>query len=506
MMRSFYILALVSLLVGWNAPVSGQSPRVRVEGLEADSVYRELLQTEQRLRVEEDSLLSTIRRERELLARDTTDLSRRSQELIAQEQAVFDLRNRMGVVATRINAMEQDYILKNLFQPEPVSMSMSESVTNSLQTADLLDFPYFRENLTAEEYSQLVEGKTLAQEVERWVEAYRSAYQILTAAAEGYAVAQNPSEADSVYQIYRAAITRIGQIESRFKEAWTPHFNQEIYLYSYLLDKLNRTDALAALNEKARDRQVFDLDRVASVALAEYPEQRALLFDYQLALADGLNASAAAESLRRAQRSVQQEALDFPRVEIQQKEFISFASVSFPEGGSPYNTENPIPELTIPEAGTCYSVVVGTFSQRQAVSIFRGAAPVYFQRLPDGQWRYFVGLFRTYGDAEEAVQQLKEAGFRRPEPVRWQEGQYTNLTAEAAENEGLFRIEIPGIGGELPDQVREIVARSAPTKEITRVGDTFYIGTFTNRLHADDVMQALSILSNLTPTVEELPE
>jgi hypothetical protein len=140
------------------------------------------------------------------------------------------------------------------------------------------------------------------------------------------------------------------------------------------------------------------------------------------------------------------------------------------------------------------------------VATFRGAAPVYVERLPGGQWRYYIGLFRTYGDAEEAVKQLKEAGFRRPEPVRWQDGQYANLVDEATKNEGLFRIEIPGTGGELPDDVREIVARIAPTKEITRVGDTFYIGTFTNRLHADDVMQALSALSNLTPTVEELPE
>lgn len=452
-------------------------------GQQQDSVYTALLGEEQALRAREDSLLGVIRSQRALLAADTTDRYDRSQAILRMEEAVFGLRNQLGVVASKINGIEQERILSDLFRPVEMPPTVSEPTTNE---PNLIDNAYFRENLSPEEYRQLKDAIAGQPEIERLILDYQADYQALEYIAESYALARVQPVADSIYTQYRLRTALIRQKENTFRTLWGERYNQQVYLYSYLLDKLNRTTDLAALNEKNRDREVFDAERVISVAFASYPGQRALLTGYELALADALKLTAATDSLRHAVPTAPH--LAFPKIELTEKEFVAYQDITFPEV-LPYTVDNPVSELEIPEAGTYYSVTIGKFAQRQPVSTFRGAVPVAYRR-EGAQWHYFIGLFRTYGEAADAVQQLKEAGFRRPEAVRWKDLEYTNLASEAAENEGLFRVRIQ-TAGELPDEIREVLTRYARTKEITRVGDVFYVGTFTDRLQVDEVIQAL---------------
>ena len=474
-----WICIVILLLSG--VPARGQGAGASAPA--QDSLYTVLLQEEQVLRVRTDSLLNVIDRQRELLRADTTDLRARSQAILRLEETVFALRNRMGVVASKINGIEQEYILNNLLRPaaeEPLVPVFAADGSN------LIDHPYFRENLSADEYRQVRAGKAVQPQLDRLVSNYRSDYRELENLVEAYARETARPAADSIYARYRRLVARIQRTEREFEQLWGERYDQEIYLYSYLLDKLNRMEDLAALNEQSRDRPVFDAGQVMSTALAAYPGQRSLLTGYELALADALKFSAAADSLRRIGKMEENPAL--PKIELKEKEFVPYENISFPEA-SPYTAENPIPVLEIPETGTCYSVMVGTFSQRQAVSIFRGAVPLSYRRAGT-QWRYFAGLFRSYGDVAEAVEQLEEAGFRRPEAVRWRDGVYTNLAEEAAEKGGLFRVEIR-TAGELPEDIRGVLARYARGKEITRIGDLFYAGTFTNSLQADEVVEEL---------------
>ena len=448
-----------------------------------DSAYRALLRQERNLRVREDSLLGVIARERAQLRSDTSGLRTRSQVILRLEEDIFALRNRMGEVASQINGIEQEYILNNLLRP---TVDPSVPPIAAAGGSNPIDHPYFQENLSGDEYRQLKAGRAAQPQIDRLVSDYRSDYRRLESLTAEYARAVNRLTADSIYVLYRNGIARMQQTEREFEKLWGGRYEQELYLYSYLLDKLNRMEDLAALNERGRDRPVFDVQQVMSPLFADYPGQQSLLADYELALADALNLPAAADSLRRIGKM--EENLAFPKIELEEKEFIPYQNITFPEA-SPYTAENPIPVLEIPETGTCYSVTVGTFSQRQAVSIFRGAAPLFYQRVGT-QWRYFAGLFRSYGDVAEAVERLKEAGFRRPEAVRWRDGVYTNLTAEMAEKEGMFRVGIR-TSDELSGDIRETLSRYARGKEIIRADGLFYVGTFTNLLQADEVVEEL---------------
>ena len=499
----FKIIILTVGFAGVCFSVWGQDVRARVNGLEADSVYMSLLREESRLKMREDSLLHVIRDERSRLMSDTTNLYGRSQQILRMEEEVFGLRNEIGVATSKINTIEQDFILNNLFNN--TSTSIASGPVPSSNYPNLVDNDYFRENLTPAEYGELVEAHQLKAE---WygpaIQEYEAHYQQLSELAQVYDSVMTQTEANELYEVYRKRSRELRDIANRITEVWDEKYNQELYLYSYLLDKLNRMEDLAALNEMARTRSVYSPDEVMSVTLAEIPEQRELLSEYEFALADALNLTAAKDSLERARNTASEQNLAFPKIELKEKDFVHYEFISFPDELR-YTTENPIPELWIPEAGTYYSVTVGNFSQRQAVSVFRGAAPVYYQRV-GGQWRYYIGLFRSYGDALDATQELKDEGFRRPEPVRWVDGKYENLAAQSARNAGFWRVTIDVPQGELPEDVRFVLNRYARLKEVTRVGNMFYVGTFTDKLQVDEVMQALQKLTGISVDVEELEE
>jgi hypothetical protein len=490
------LLLILMVLPLW---VSGQG---RVDALRSDSVYLSLLDEETELKIREDSMQAAIRTGRQALRSDTVNVAARSRDILRTEEALFELRTRLGVLAARINAIEQEHLMNNLFS-RPENPADSEGPAAARTAANLVDHPYLRENLSAEEYAWLRAAS--GGEIDSLLISYRNISAELHALAAAYDMAAGQGGADSLYRLFRRQTAEMRRLESDFQARWGERFGQEIYLYSYLLDRLNRTDDLAALNEKAREAGGVSAQGVMSAAFAAYPAQRALLADYQSALARALSLTAAADSLQQAGQAVEGAGLDIAPVEIVEREFIAYQDISFPER-TPYTAENPIPALTVPASGTVYSVQVGTFSQRQPVSVFRGAAPVACERTANGQWRYFIGLLRSYGETEQAVAQLREAGFRRPEPVRWQDGVYENLAAQVAETDGFYRIRIESPTGELDPQARALLARYAPAKEITRAGGAIYIGTFTNRLHADDTAAALRKISDLPVETERIEE
>jgi hypothetical protein len=503
------LAACAALSMGLAAMTAGgQSARPRVGGLEQDSLYTALLVRETALNASQDSLSSRMQQMRAafgtLDAQDTQGRAAMAEQLLGMENELFALRNRLGAVAARINAIEQEFIIRSLTRPaaDTTAAAGGEALPQA-GFADLLRNDWFRRNLSGEEYAQLQRSAGRRAEREELIVDFKEQYARLEKLEEAYRAAQTPSAADSIGRLFRETAARLDAGQRRFETLWSEPYRQEQYLYAYLLDKLNRTAELQALNEQARIRPAFDRQEVVCAAFAEYPVQAALLVDYQRALAPALNLPAAGASLTHAKRLSGGEDLAFPKIVLVEKEFVHYEDVTLHDPPL-YNAENPIPELEIPDEGTYYSVVVGTFSTRQAVSVFRGAAPLGYQQT-GSQWRYFTGLFRSYGEAQQAVRQLSEAGFRRPEPVRWRDGAYENLAAEAARSAGWYRIGIVAPDGELSGEVRSRLDRYAAGKEITRVGDTYFVGTFTDRIQADEVLAVLEALG-LSPTLETVEE
>ncbi|MDR2848418.1 MAG: SPOR domain-containing protein [Bacteroidales bacterium] len=78
----------------------------------------------------------------------------------------------------------------------------------------------------------------------------------------------------------------------------------------------------------------------------------------------------------------------------------------------PYSAKNPIPtDLPLPD-GVVYKIQLGAFSKPIAMNAFKGLSPVSGEKLPSGVVKYYVGLFHTNAEAEKALREVKQYGYK----------------------------------------------------------------------------------------------
>ncbi len=62
-------------------------------------------------------------------------------------------------------------------------------------------------------------------------------------------------------------------------------------------------------------------------------------------------------------------------------------------------------------AGLVYQIQLFVSASRPAIKQLKGVSPVYSHRQKSGKTMYAAGIFRTYEEAEEALREVKRAGF-----------------------------------------------------------------------------------------------
>lgn len=87
---------------------------------------------------------------------------------------------------------------------------------------------------------------------------------------------------------------------------------------------------------------------------------------------------------------------------------------------SPYNEQNPFPlDQPLPE-GPFYRIQLGVFSQKPAWNAFGGLTPVTAEKVPGKTMvRYYAGKFDKYTEARNALEKVKQSGFRDAFIVAW---------------------------------------------------------------------------------------
>ncbi len=79
---------------------------------------------------------------------------------------------------------------------------------------------------------------------------------------------------------------------------------------------------------------------------------------------------------------------------------------------SPYSASNAIPvDQSLPD-GVVYKIQLGAFSKPLAANAFKGLTPISGEKLANGVTKYYVGLFRQYTGAEDALRRVKEYGYK----------------------------------------------------------------------------------------------
>lgn len=495
---SFAALLAVGTLRGQQLDV-----KARIAGLERNETYMSLLREDALLQSREDSIVRVVDRLRVQLREDPEGRQMYSQEILALENRIFEIRNAKGQLVDRINTIEQEWVLANLDSGIGSTASAyggAPEIPDSLKVRNLIYNPWFSEQLPAVDYAALRRSQDLELKAVDYADRYFVNYETLKQLAETYAAVPTEAEAQELYDRYNTLQGMNRVLADSLAGTWNYIFDNKNYAYGYLLDKLGQETVLSheeeALSEAQRQLAALR-GETASDAVADYFLRKRVLVDYERAVADVLSLDEAADSLRGV--SEQLAAVDFrlPKITVAERYFLQYDSVIFTKSPK-YSYQNPIPECTVYEHGTIYRILLGTFNTKRAVSTFRGAYPLSYLVNDEGKWCYYTGGFATREEADSVQVVLKKHGFIRPEVVVWNDGVYRNL-AQEADAPVSYRVEISGTD-DLSETVRTAIAEQAEGRELSRVGQQFFvIGTFDDLAVAERLAAALR---QLDPALE----
>lgn len=508
---SIILIAIFALVVGY---VSAQPPvKARIVGLEDNAEYMALLTDGVRLQQMEDSVMRVIEQNRKLFAEDPANRAKYSDAILSLEEQLFSLRNSKGDIFSRINTIEQDWLITNMNAAQsPMSESLPDQQAADtiieqaeVQPARLVDDVHFVTALDSVDYVALQRAQNDENKVIEYVNMLSENHSAMESIRVQYEQTQDASEAARLYSNYQVLNGLCSALNDSISTRWGAIFDAKSYAYNLILEMERRDDLLEnselalsqALQQVAADRGLY-----ASDAMSSYFNTKKCLVDTEIALARIYGLGFVQDSLSKISQQLSVIDYRLPKVKIEERFFLAYEPIGV-SSPSKYNSRNPIPECEIYERGTIYRVVLGTFSQQQPISIFKGVYPLYRLKTEDDKYRYFAGGFATEAEADEAQIKLKNMGFRRPEVVVWRDGVYANLVEEreaAAEMTQVFRVEISGVE-QMTDELRSVIDSQASGKDITRINGRFIVMSFSVREEADKLAEALSAIEGVTVEV-----
>lgn len=498
-------------------PFSGFGQVVaRVAGLENNAQYMDLLVQEQRLQKQEDSVVNVIASTRKLFASATAaERSQYGQAILKLEGDLFEIRNRIGEVSASISSIEQEYVMAHMDAPV-VTEATTVVDTVKKQVSNLIYNDYFKTHLSSADYKSLCASQEREKALPALLDQYIANYQQMETMANEYDTASR-TQAEEVWAKLQTMIGINAALSDSIAHVWSFIYDNKIYAYNYLLDRLNKSEQLSNFDSQFRkiNQQIASMrEKVASDAVYGYPLCKKLVLDYELSLSDMLGYTQAHDSLTKVAQQIGALNYAFAPVNPAPRNFIEYGAIEV-TSPSKYNYAHPIPENEIFKYGTVYKVQVGSFLRKQPVSIFRNVSPLCYEKTDEGRYVYYAGAFRELSEAQAAVEQLSKIGFRKPMVVVWRDGIFEALGEDASSSTSaeqadvLYRVEFTDSGEEMNDAVKEILATAAPDKETSRTsapegGYLYSVGTFTDRASAELLVEKLNAVEGIAAKVEEL--
>lgn len=508
---SILLLTIFAFAAGY---VEAQPPvKARIAGLEDNAEYMALLSDGVRLQQQEDSVMRVIEQNRKLFAEDVENRAKYGEAILALEEQVFSLRNRKGDIFSRINTIEQDWLIENMVSGEVVVSDQlpDEQATDTIveqaavQASRLVDDIHFVTALDSLDYVALQRAQNDEHKVIEYVNMLSENHTAMESIRVQYEQTQDAAEASRLYSNYQVLKGLCSALNDSIATRWGTIFDAKSFAYNFMLEMERRDDLLEdselALS-KAIQQSASDRGRYASDAMCNYFNTKKAMIGTEIELARIYGLGYVQDSLSKVAHHLATIDYQLPKVEIEERFFLAYEPIGV-SSPSRYNSRKPIPECEIYERGTIYRIVLGTFSQQQPISIFRGVYPLYRLKTEEGKYRYFAGGFATEAEADEAQIKLKNMGFRRPEVVVWQDGVYTNLAEAreaAADMTQVFRVEISGVE-QIDDQMRAAIDTLAVGKDITRINGRFMVMSFAERAEAEQLAEAVSAVEGATAEV-----
>ena len=481
--------------VAWSVSASAQENVPRGE-MHSDGTYRALVAAMDEAKRQCDSLVSAVDAKRGMYA--AADGQRRSelgQEILALESEMIEARTRYDRRVAEVADFERMWIVQNKDGNAAQTDTPAEGVTEGEgarmhSSPNLVFNRCFAGNLPESDYRVLCRAQSDESAVAASVGEYSGIYASMLALQREYMSAETEPVADSLMSLFSAARARAAKVDRYIAERWSPVFDNKIYSYNLVLEKMGRNDVLSevtritdnALRNTEENEGLYDSD-----GLMRYYIQKRGLTECESAIASALGLTSASDSLRKVSASLAQTDFRLPKLSIEKRYFIDYEPLKVIHP-TIYNSKNPVPRTKIYEHGTIYRIRIGIFVNRPNLSALRGITPLsYSTDYHNGRNAYFVGGFRTEKEASEGVAYLKRIGFKDPTVVMWIDGKYVPDLAEWAKNNAReYTIEISGVAT-LSDKVKSVILAENENCEFSRVGSMFVVGKFSDKAAAERV-------------------
>lgn len=495
MKRLLFVLLLVMFAAQSNG-ARAQEVRPRIEALGSNAEYMSLLRQAAQLKERSDSLTRVVDQARRLFRENPDERDRIADRIITGESLLLEISSAQADVDRKIHAIEQDWVVNHLDKASVTDPSPAATEA-SAACAGLIRNDVFRRNLKADEYRSLEQAQAGEIDARRLAQSYIWHHLNLAALRERYAVEQDEVAADSLYNLLCDLRSRADAIDDSLSTVWNGVQEGKIFAYGCLLERSRQEDLLTRNMERMAALQ-RESDTItgyyASDALALYALRKSALLGYEIDMAAAFGLGEARDSLSRVLDEMRDFDYRLSPVAFERRVFIDFAPLEFGPTNR-YGTRNPVPEIKHHPVGTLYRIWLGAYKYQQQPNIFRGAAPLAYERDEKRYYAYYAGLFATLDEAIAAKKQLAAKGFRRPEIVVWRDD-VRELVDESAlamvDAGGGYRVTIKGIAV-IGDALRQSILSVLETAEISRVGTQFVVGTFADESVAERLAQAVRV-------------
>lgn len=526
MKKTLYITAL--LVASALSAVAITSTFDPIDELSDNPEYAELKERDRELACQEDSVSMVMAETRaqfrayadslanEGLRPSPEEYNAFSDRILDLEQQIFDIRTMRGDIISRINDLEQEWVLVLMNVPITDEFAMVDSVEFVVEIPlyrNLIDNHCIKDLLVSEDYAELCDAQTEDAAMDSLVVEYHALYNNMNSVAENYRTTDSEAEAEELFAEFAELKANAAVLAADIEDRWNHVLDTKYYAYGYVLEHNNHFDLLDSSSmEFAEMRRECSREAgyYAADALMHYALGRPTLRSFELDFARTMGLEEAADSIATLQREAPEVDYRLEPLNLERRLFIDYQPVSIGRTNF-YKDTNPIPDLKVYERGTIYRILLGKFRNKQPMTLFKGAQPLYIERTEDGYYAYYAGGFATRHEADEAQLFLKEKGFKAPEICRWQNGIMVNISDVERENGGAGvdipvsgkRYMIKVVADSLSDDLRTIIDAEATRQSISKEANGFVVGTFDNR---DEVELLRTRLAENTSADVELIE
>lgn len=515
------ILVLSSLMT-ISAYAIGLIQRPGIKELESNKEYMELIERSATLSEAADSINTLLDDCRKRMSQASGDESVEALrvEIISLEQQAHDISVEQGSVTRRIGAIEQEHIMHKILSGQQ-HVVLGEIIDDSTPVGDvqsavanLVENDCFRSELSEDDYADLLRAQAEESEMVMLAQEYVAAYEKLAKVASDYAVADRAAVADPLYKQYQELSAKLETLDEKMNTTWNHILDTKYFAMQYILEKLHRYDIIdnAANNyQQMESRCASEYGVYSSDALLRYSVGRHTLLRYELEFARDLRLKPAQDSIRGVLERYAEPTFNLKPIKVEYREFKDFAKVKIGRSNF-YDESNPLPEVRVYESGTIYRILLGTFRQKQAMTLFKGVQPMSVARDKDGQYCYYAGGYATEAEARDDIQFLKDKGFKAPELCCWTDGVMTNVDqakkssstkSQSSTTPNLQEVKVQYMVvirvASLDTKMRSIISSTAPGKSVSRSGSNYVVGLFNERGEVDMLVTSLK---ELYPTIE----